>query len=291
MNKRKRLLLVLGLGVALFAFFLFTRPSAPTPRVLPNPNGYDELLSAAKRLPSPMPELASLNDQDLREFLRTNAATIQLFREALQKPCVVSEWPMPENPYHADNVVKFKSIALCFAATGRIAEKDGLNSEAASAYLDTIRLGANGLHEGVIIDRLVGTACESIGIRPLKTLVEKLSATECRQAITALQKLDEQREPYEKTLASEKEFIRRVGPSLSQQIASLVMFRSQRNVAQKTLSRINGAILLERQTMLSLAAHAYTLENGKSPKDALDLVPNYLKVIPQDPTTKTNLAL
>jgi hypothetical protein len=43
--------------------------------------------------------------------------------------------------------------------------------------------------------------------------------------------------------------------------------------------------------MISFATRAYELEKGKPPASIADLAPAYLKAIPQDPVTKTNLAL
>jgi hypothetical protein len=49
---------------------------------------------------------------------------------------------------------------------------------------------------------------------------------------------------------------------------------------------------IRRQTlvlMTDLAARAYELDHGAPPKEIADLVPAYLKTIPLDPTTGTNL--
>ncbi len=42
--------------------------------------------------------------------------------------------------------------------------------------------------------------------------------------------------------------------------------------------------------MIQLASRAYALEEGAPPKTLADLVPAYLKAIPQDPFTGTNMA-
>jgi len=44
-----------------------------------------------------------------------------------------------------------------------------------------------------------------------------------------------------------------------------------------------------RELTLDLATRAYELERGKPPASLADLVPDYLKAIPQDPFTSTNL--
>jgi hypothetical protein len=179
---------------------------------------------------------------------------------------------------------------MCFIAQGQIAEKDHHYGEAANHYLDAIRLGVHGLKDGVLIDRMVGNACERIGTQPLKTLVERLSVDDCREAIAALQELEKEREPMEKTLLNEKQFAQGQS-SFSQQIAALITFRSQRKVVNKVIAGTDACILLERQTLLALAARAFELEHGKAPTRAEELVPDYLKSLPQDPETKTNLAL
>jgi len=41
--------------------------------------------------------------------------------------------------------------------------------------------------------------------------------------------------------------------------------------------------------MLTLAARAYELEKGQPPKNLAALIPSYLKSLPLDPDTGTNL--
>jgi hypothetical protein len=41
--------------------------------------------------------------------------------------------------------------------------------------------------------------------------------------------------------------------------------------------------------LIDLAARAYKLDKSKSPASISDLVPDYLKTIPQDPFTGTNI--
>jgi hypothetical protein len=44
-----------------------------------------------------------------------------------------------------------------------------------------------------------------------------------------------------------------------------------------------------RQLMVAFAAHAYELEHQQKAGSLTDLVPAYLKTIPQDPLTGTNM--
>ena len=68
------------------------------------------------------------------------------------------------------------------------------------------------------------------------------------------------------------------------------MFRTLRQVEQKCAGKVKGQQTRTRLLLLQLATRAYELEKGEHPKSLADLVPAYLKAIPQDPLTGTNLA-
>jgi len=60
---------------------------------------------------------------------------------------------------------------------------------------------------------------------------------------------------------------------------------------QKGEERFNKQRMKLRQLTIDLAARAYELDKGKPPATVNDLVPDYLKTIPQDPLTGTNIVL
>jgi hypothetical protein len=53
---------------------------------------------------------------------------------------------------------------------------------------------------------------------------------------------------------------------------------------------VNTLQTRESVSLIQLASRAYELEKGERPKGLADLVPAYLKTIPQDPLTRTNVA-
>ena len=59
--------------------------------------------------------------------------------------------------------------------------------------------------------------------------------------------------------------------------------------ARKAETRFNEQKTEIRKLMIALAARAYELEKGTKPKTVADLVPDYLKAVPVDPVTKSNL--
>ena len=46
-----------------------------------------------------------------------------------------------------------------------------------------------------------------------------------------------------------------------------------------------------KSIMIDIAARAYELEKGQRPKSVAELVPDYLKAVPKDPLTGTNMVL
>ena len=68
------------------------------------------------------------------------------------------------------------------------------------------------------------------------------------------------------------------------------MFKSTRQSEQRAVAKMNTLQIRERVLLIRLASRAYELEKGERPKGLADLVPTYLKAIPQNPVTGTNMA-
>jgi hypothetical protein len=62
-----------------------------------------------------------------------------------------------------------------------------------------------------------------------------------------------------------------------------------REAFQKAERKFKEQQLKTRQLLIGLAARAYELDKGHHPASPADLVPDYLKAIPQNPLTGTNL--
>jgi hypothetical protein len=74
------------------------------------------------------------------------------------------------------------------------------------------------------------------------------------------------------------------------QITRLIAFKSLRQSEQRAVARAISLQTRERVLLIQFASRAYELEKGERPKGLADLVPAYLKTIPQDPLTRTNMA-
>ena len=98
------------------------------------------------------------------------------------------------------------------------------------------------------------------------------------------------REPTEAILKQEHAWARRTFPGFQWRIAWLLTFKSLKQSEQRWASKVQRQQTRTRVLLIQLAARAYELEKGGPPKSLADLVPAYLKTIPQDPVTGTNMA-
>jgi len=75
-------------------------------------------------------------------------------------------------------------------------------------------LGVSLSKGGVMITELVGIACETIGRNALRSWSDELDAKQCRDVCSAIQKLDSSEESFDAVIENEKQWVRRLYPSL-----------------------------------------------------------------------------
>lgn len=291
---RNRLITVF---ILLFPFVLFTgflifRTSGPLPPILPlpNPNGYDDLVKAGQMVSSNSWNYEKMTTDQLRETVSANAAALALARTGLNQECRVPvEFSVPYINLHLAELAGLKRLAQAFVAEGRLAEGKGSFGEAAATYLDLLRLGDNATRGGILIDALVGVAIDNMGVASLQKITGQLDAKSCRKAAATLETLDTQRPFWADILQQEHAWSRRTFPGIRYELGRLVMFSTVRQARQKAGQKFAEQEKNTRQLTIDLAARAFELEKGHRPASPADLVPDYLKAIPQDPATGTNL--
>jgi hypothetical protein len=135
---------------------------------------------------------------------------------------------------------------------------------------------------------LVGVAIEAIGLSPAEKLLPKLDAKQCREFAAALETADLDEEPLQAIIDRDRAWGRRTY-GWKFELTHLLSFKSSQRTFQTFTNRIQTMQARIRQLMLSLAGRAYELEKGQPPKSPNDVVPAYLKAVPQNPLTGTNL--
>ena len=271
------------------ALMLTLSQPAPAPPPLPMANGYDDFVKAGGMLADSASDYGTMSEEELRTFVNKNAAALKLVREGLGRECRVPLDFSATNPAYMGNLAAIKRLAQAMTAEGRLAEMENRPADAAAAYLAVMRLGVAISHGGLIIDSLVSIAIDIIGTVRMEKLAPTLNAQQCREAASALESCEAQREPTDTIMRQERAWARRTG-GFKGQIVRLLMFKSLKQTEGKWVAKAKAQQTRTRLLLVQLAARAYELEKGQRPKSLADLVPAYLKGIPQDPVTGTNMA-
>ena len=269
---------------------LLGRPSAFVPTPLPVPNGYADLVHAGRFIRKETDDFNKMSQADLRQLVEGNSNALQIARLGLGKKIQVPlTYAINFSTAHLPELIQLRSIAQGFTAEIKLAELEQRTNDAARSSLDTIRLGIECPRGGILIDGMIGIAIESMGTVQLKNFITGLDAKSCREIARELEVLDARRQTWEELLNQENYWSRQTFTGLNYVVARLFMSGQTKATEAKAKKKFLQQEINNRNLLIELATRAYELEKGRHPSSTRDLVPEYLKAIPQDPTTGTNL--
>lgn len=278
------LLVVVALGVL---WLMATQPKPTLPPKPPIPNGYTNLLASAYLLEGEVPPLGA-NPAELRGFVATNKAQLAMAHAALSDSCLVPlEYSADYLRRHVIEMGAFKRLAKALAAEGQVAELEGQTNQAWKVYLEIVEVGQVSARGGVVLDKLVGVACENIGLKQLAAVLPALAADQCRAAIQGLQRIDMNEESVAEVLQREKVFLNQAfgwRGRISGLLDGGARAEMEANCARKAADRATE----RHQLLVKLATRAFVLEKGRPPQSPAELVPAYLPAIPRANTQSTN---
>jgi len=288
------MLCIVVLPFLTFAGFIVSDFLTPPPLPpLPNPNGYDDFVKAGKmvvvNLKINTTFYDDMNETQLQEVVSTNVAALALARAGLSNQCAVPVQYSEIWSNHLSDLASLKFLAQAFLAEGKLAEMENRPNVAAKSYLDVIHLGNESARGGVLIDQLVGIAIEATGTSHLTNLLTRLDAKSCRECAATLENLDSQRQTLDEVMQQENDWSRRTFPGVRNEIARLKTRKSLQAGQAATARKFMQQQVRTRQLIIDLAARAYELDKGKPSASLADLVPDYLKAVPQDSFTGTNM--
>jgi hypothetical protein len=274
-------LLVAGMIVAILSF-----GRAGSPAELPNPNGYNDLLKAAQTVRGRLDDASEIDTVGLHALVATNAEALRLLRVGLAKRCAVPTDALIANFATASSdLMGFKALARLLSAEGRLAELEHRRADAARSYVDAIRLGSEMSRGGLMMNRLVGIACQMIGAIPLKRLLPELTCEELRPLCAELERVDAGNVSWREVLQNENRFERAQMGSIANPLQLVSQLWQVRKVRKASAERHELAAAHLRLLIVELALRSYRCDHGSQPEKLTQLVPEYLKRIPADPFT------
>jgi hypothetical protein len=278
--------LVLAAGLCVGWFFL----QPPRPEPLPNPNGYDDFVAAGEMVKGDAPDEKAGSLEECRAFVSANRAALDRGRLGLAKQCRVptqysNTWPQD----HLEQLLATKKLARAFCVEAELAKWEKRPADATASYLNAIKMGAVLAHGGVMIDGLIASACEGEGVIMLAPEVENLDIEQSRNLIAELEKVEAEHEPSAQIIKHERKWMMgllRSFDGIKTFVSACSAARSlnpsktaQKNFLVEYDARMHRALQLQAK----IAAHAYALEKGRLPTKWNEVVPAYLKSVPNVP--------
>jgi len=294
LRTRNRLItfsILAGPFIFLLCLLLFweAEPLPPVPP-LPNPNGYDVLMKAGNMVRGDVGNYDEMGQAELRAMAQTNSAAIRLARTGWQNECRVStQFSESYMASHLNELAALKRLSQAWVIEARLVQTENHSADAAGNYLEIIHLGNESVRGGIIMDQLVGTAIEAIGTANLQRLLPQLKANSCRETAATLETLDSQRQTWDQVMQQERDWSRRTFRGTRYELARLMTRKSLDKAIAKAEQRFKEQQSKTRRLTIDLAARAYELDKGRPPANLAVLVPDYLKNVPQDPLTGTNM--
>jgi len=287
-----KIALLLGVlaAIAVGVSFLFPEHRAPSPRPFPNPNGYERLVAAGNLVSGTAKGIETLDQSSLALVVSANSNVLQLAREGLR---LESQVPVKSSreymTTHVNAVGALRKLSSAFAAESRLAEFEGRFTNAAASTVDLVELAQKTSRGGLLIDSMIDVSIEAKAIRDLKTVVPHLDAATCRSITSRLESLETQRESFQEVIDREREWMRHYPGTFRERLGVFIGSRSIETVLAKSQKRFHERRTETRRVIIETAARAFELERGRKPGTVSELVPEFLKSIPVDSATGTNI--
>jgi hypothetical protein len=296
-NLQRRQLVTARIGLFAFCCLAFIFPTAlfyrllaptPIPHVkLPEPNGFDDFVAAARMINSS--QAARLNgwnnltDAQLHALVAEHARVFDRVSEGLRKACWHPYGYMPRTSN--DEAALMPLISAMFARV-TVAERMASTNEALAAGWDFLRLTMEA-DRGTGCTYSIPAQVQQHAIRSLWDCRTRLSARQCTQLAMDLWKLETSREPWKVKSQRQRIIDENVNWQWRLQAILADWSGTERNewARQMQLLRMTEIRIL----IADLAIRAHRLETSSLPATLAELIPDYLPAVPDDPYGKDTI--
>jgi hypothetical protein len=283
-NRKVVVLLLSFFLLCILLGFVISRPQPVEP--LPSPNGHDDFVEAG-RIVVRIDNWQSLPAAELRQLVASNEQCLRLVRIGLAKACLVPS--NIENTNELSVLSGFKRIAEGFSAESHLSLLDSKTNEAVRTCVDCVRFGAKSGRGGLLIHRMMGVVIQTLSLSALEPLIESTDTITARESALNLEAAIVESEPVDMMLQRERSSSKNGGSILLSFVMGFVRPAQMRKPIA-TIRQADDANRARLQNdMLALAVRAFELDSGSRPLSVKDLVPKYLKSVPIDPATGSEM--
>jgi hypothetical protein len=231
-------------------------------------------------------DVSVLNKDELHAFIATNAEPLRLLRLGLTRRCSIpTEQTIANFEKTTTHLINLKRSAQLLAADGKLAAMENRPGDAAKSFVDAIQFGNEISHGGFIIHRLVGVACEGIGVFQLVKVMPALDCKEIRPLIATLEQIENSRVSWEEVTANERRFARSEMRRYKNPFIKIKLLWEAWRINKRTELTHNKATARTRLLMIDLSLRCYRADKGQAPPSLKELAPEYLRSEPLDPFT------
>jgi hypothetical protein len=188
------LALVGGVGAALISYWRAANrlPAYPPATVvMPVPNGFDDLVEAARLCrsrPGDRIQRVPTKRGELRALVSSNRRALARLRQGLARPA--RRPPLLVWWYGSPDLGGFRQLALLLLAEGKLAELEGRTADAVRSYLDCLRLGAHAARGGGMMQSEYALMFQQLALKPLQELTGRLDGSTAAAAAREMCRLE-----------------------------------------------------------------------------------------------------
>jgi hypothetical protein len=196
--------------VLLFAgaiFYVFNPGPLPAPS-LPNPNGYEDFIAAARLAGRPLILDTNAPTADLAAEVAGNRRVLDLARAGLAKKCQAFELDEWDGTNWMQVLAGFKSVCGLLTEEARVAGET--NAAAGVAVcIEAVRFSREIARGASLINHLVGLACQQIALKEAARNVSRMSPAECAEAARNFRQIERDAATWDEVLAGERVYFNR----------------------------------------------------------------------------------
>lgn len=267
----------------------------PGPGNLPDPNGFDNLVRAARSIQGPWPnkgDWARADPTELRAFVVSNRPALDGARRGLGRPGIAHFADSPAGiADHLEQSGQMRDLSRLLAAEARVALEERRPLDAALINLEVIEVAQTLTQGAAFAGATAGWVIQDQAMGRLRTLGDQIPSTALPGLIRRLERLDARRVAVQQVEQREDRLFAGATPIyLRVQFQLTGMRAAALAPVRKSNRQIHDRVERScRYLLVQWAIHLHHETTGRWPRSVAELVPSILPAVPIDPNTNQPL--